>query len=189
MPMNQWFYHAGLFFALFILPCNGTRLAEKDDESCSTYEKSFVYVNKYNPTILDLHGIVSADQARLKCLEFIELAVLKRNESVTVITGRGNHINRGGQRGTLFKLLPSWLDDCKIESYIDFFEPVDNDGAYNIFLKIAPHTQTSLREKRNMLREGQSLEEKTINQHKKFCRAQKREKHKRSQKANLKKFY
>jgi hypothetical protein len=111
-----------------------SELQEKSAE-ISPYTVHFIYVDPKNPRVLDLHGVASAPVAEKKVDEFIRAAKSKRKESVKVITGKGNHVGRGGKRGVLFKAFPRWMaDDASIKNY----KVSKEGGGYVITLRPSP---------------------------------------------------
>lgn len=95
------------------------------------YKIRRIYLNTKNPFFLDLHGIASAKAAENKVLQFIRIAKSKKKKQVTVITGKGNHVNEKGNRGVLFKALPKWIDRNK---NIKDFNVREDGGSYMIYL-------------------------------------------------------
>ncbi len=84
---------------------------------------------------LDLHG-KSLNEAKQYVRDLINKAKIENICFLKIITGRGNHINRDGTRGLIFKMLPSWLGSDDIWPFI---ESVDqNIGSYQITLKFIP---------------------------------------------------
>jgi hypothetical protein len=101
----------------------------------SPYTVRFIYVDPKNPRVLDLHGVASASVAQKKVEEFIRAAKSKRKERVKIITGKGNHVGRGGKRGVLFKAFPRWIaDDASIKNY----KVSKEGGGYVVTLRPSP---------------------------------------------------
>jgi TPR repeat protein len=75
---------------------------------------------------IDLHGL-SEEKARNTVLAQIKSASEKRWDRVRFITGRGNHVNAKGTRGTLYKNFQEWLKqienaDFSVEQFDGFYE-------------------------------------------------------------------
>lgn len=80
----------------------------------------------------DLHGMSENQAAGL-----VERVIRETSASISVrirfVTGRGNHVNSKGQRGTLFTQFPEWL---KQTPYADRIEKVSTfDGHYEVSIK------------------------------------------------------
>lgn len=80
----------------------------------------------------DLHGLSEAQAEAL-----VERAIRETHSSDTsylrFITGRGNHLNSKGQRGTLFSNFPNWVQSSSFADKID--RVVALDGHYEVFVK------------------------------------------------------
>ncbi len=80
----------------------------------------------------DLHDMSESQAATL-----VERVIRETSAAVTVrarfVTGRGNHINSKGLRGTLFTQFPEWL---RKTPYADRIEKVETfDGHYEVYIK------------------------------------------------------
>jgi TPR repeat protein len=74
----------------------------------------------------DLHHL-SEEKASATVLAQIKAGVEKRWDRIRFITGRGNHVNAKGKRGTLYKNFRSWLQQVKsdgmtVEKFDGFYE-------------------------------------------------------------------
>jgi DNA-nicking Smr family endonuclease len=101
-------------------------------DKSSPYKIRSVKIDNRNPKVLDLHGVATAALAEKKVTEFINAAKSCRKKKITVITGKGNHLNYRGQRGTLFKAFPTWLADNPL---IKGYTVAVNGGSYIVPLK------------------------------------------------------
>lgn len=101
-----------------------------------TIEEKNVDLGFHGSLRVDLHGQSESD-ARNTVIRLIQQAQLMEEDgkpiSIHFISGRGNHINRKGNRGIIFKKLPTWLQDEKIAHLID--KHYQTTGAYEVFLK------------------------------------------------------
>lgn len=80
----------------------------------------------------DLHGL-SEDQAAMLVGRVIRETGASATVRLRFVTGRGNHVNSKGLRGTLFNAFPEWL---KSSPYADRIEKIDTyDGHYEVFIK------------------------------------------------------
>lgn len=79
-------------------------------------------------TLLDLHGLSEAD-AKETTIKHLRLA--SANSRHRIVTGRGNHVNAKGKRGTLYNRFPSWVSE--IDDRIETVE--QHDGYYEVTIK------------------------------------------------------
>lgn len=94
-----------------------------NDYECSGRSSNYV--------MLDLHGL-SPESAKIWVNHQIALAQEKNITEFRFVTGRGNHENSQGKRGTLYKEFSSWItpeNQSKIASIIA------RDGYYEIYMK------------------------------------------------------
>ena len=77
---------------------------------------------------LDLHGY-SEEQAKERVLQALHRVDPERG-SLRIVTGRGNHLNAQGERGTLYQRLPEWLASTEAANKI--YAVQKNDGFYDI---------------------------------------------------------
>jgi TPR repeat protein len=86
---------------------------------------------------IDLHGL-SVEKARATVITQIKLAPEKRWDKIRFITGRGNHVNAKGNRGTIYKSFQEWLQvvnnaPLTVEQFDGFYEIsfVNENTIYN----------------------------------------------------------
>jgi len=79
----------------------------------------------------DLHGC-SFKEARRQVIDLIK-TTYQNLTYIHFITGRGNHINKNGQRGVIFEAFPTWLEEESISPLILRVE--EAIGAYNVYFK------------------------------------------------------
>ncbi len=83
---------------------------------------------------LDLHGY-RVPEAREAVKKLFKEAQENNTTKLTIVTGRGSHLNSNGTRAVLLHALPKWLKLPEIQSAI---EKVERDmGGYEIILKNA----------------------------------------------------
>ena len=75
---------------------------------------------------IDLHGS-SVEKARTTVLAKIKEAPEKKWDKIRFITGRGNHVNALGQRGTIYKKFEEWLQESnhaikKVDKFDGYYE-------------------------------------------------------------------
>lgn len=90
-----------------------------------------------NSCRVDLHG-QSEEEAKSFVISIIQQLQSTGDQipaSIHFITGRGKHINSKGNRGTLFKNFPLWLQDKKVSHLVRHCQ--ETIGAYEVFLKSA----------------------------------------------------
>lgn len=107
-------------------------------EEGSFYKIRRIYINTKNPRYLDLHGISSAKEAKNKILNFTRIAKSRKKKQVIVITGKGNHPSKQGDRGVLFKAFPKWARENK---NIASFQARENGGSYTLSLTSPSRTR------------------------------------------------
>lgn len=88
---------------------------------------------------IDLHGGLSVDQAKTCVIARVKECFRTSCYDIQIITGRGAHTNKSGERGILFNSLPDWLEDPEIKPFIKESQP--REGGYIIKLH---HEQPSL---------------------------------------------
>lgn len=94
--------------------------------------------------ILNLHGKClpsgqyegrSVKQAGLETQTFILQAYEMFQEDVTVLTGRGNHVNATGQRGVLKEAFRDWMEVEPFPSIVKSYCLWGGDGGYKVTFK------------------------------------------------------
>lgn len=110
-------------------------------------EADYLYLCLDNESrkILDLHGKKhqttgryegrNAHQGREETVNFIVQAYEDFQEEVTILTGRGNHINSNGQKGVLnaaFK--EKWMKEARLVPILKKCFPVTGGGGYKVKL-------------------------------------------------------
>lgn len=83
-------------------------------------------------SIVDLHGL-SVEQAKYRFNNCLAMAMRDGVSKVRLVTGRGNHLNSRGERGTIYNQLLAWLETTPYRHGIE--KCVKNDGYYEITLK------------------------------------------------------
>lgn len=81
--------------------------------------------------MVDLHGS-SVNDASETVKHYINTADHSHTQNIRFVTGRGNHINSRGMRGTLYKEFPNWITDENLQSKIS--EVKQENGFYEISL-------------------------------------------------------
>lgn len=94
-----------------------------NDYECSGRSSNYV--------MLDLHGL-SPESAKIWVNHQIALAQEKNITEFRFVTGRGNHENSRGKRGTLYKEFSSWITP---ENRSKIASIVARDGYYEIYMK------------------------------------------------------
>lgn len=87
--------------------------------------------NLHLHSMVDLHGL-SPDKAGRSVNWHLSVADQAGTDTVRFVTGRGNHVNSKGERGTLFREFPNWFSEenrKKISSIKKY------DGYYEIKIK------------------------------------------------------
>ncbi|MCE3237198.1 MAG: hypothetical protein K0R24_179 [Gammaproteobacteria bacterium] len=69
----------------------------------------------------DLHGL-SVEQAKLRVKKAVMESVKNGCRTCRIITGRGNHVNARGERGTIFNACESWLESDELKPFIENYE-------------------------------------------------------------------
>lgn len=84
---------------------------------------------------VDLHGKseVDAKNCVISVIKSVQAMIEGKPAAIHFIPGKGNHVNRKGHRGTLFKNFSSWLEDEQIRRFIVSYH--QTDGAYEVFIK------------------------------------------------------
>ena len=86
-------------------------------------------IHSNNSKIFDLHG-KSLKEAKLYVNKIINEASTQKTPFIRIITGKGNHPNKDGSRGLIYKRLPTWLNELQLQSLINSVE--QKDGSYLI---------------------------------------------------------
>jgi TPR repeat protein len=89
--------------------------------------------------MLDLHGL-SVDRAKTKVLAHIKTAASVDITQINFITGRGNHVNAQGKRGTLYTSFEEWIKE--VDENITHVEK--RDGFYEVKIKNSTIHQSPL---------------------------------------------
>lgn len=84
---------------------------------------------------IDLHGqsVSNAKETVIKAIQQMQSMGEEKPISIHFISGRGKHISNKGNRGAIFKKLPTWLQDEKVANLIANHN--QTTGAYEVFLK------------------------------------------------------
>ena len=80
--------------------------------------------------MIDLHGL-SPEQSRLVVSREINQQ-LPQFSKLRFVTGRGNHINRKGKKGILFRKFPNWLPEDAVSKDLSVKK---FDGFYEVSMK------------------------------------------------------
>ena len=80
---------------------------------------------------LDLHGF-SEEKAKTAVIDAIR-EVNPEQSTLRIVTGRGNHINKRGERGALFQKLPNWLSESDVQGKV--IDIQKRDGYYDLSFK------------------------------------------------------
>lgn len=83
-------------------------------------------------TMTDLHGY-SEKEAMKTVIATIKTAPTLGVSKLRFVTGRGNHINSKGERGTLYKNFKNWLTDLQTNASVEKVE--QHDGFYEVEIK------------------------------------------------------
>src|SRR5579871_366843 len=80
----------------------------------------------HQTTMIDLHGL-SVAQAQSHVTHHINQASISGYDKIRFVTGRGNHINARGERGTLYNNFKDWIKAVRgnienIEQYDGYYE-------------------------------------------------------------------
>ncbi len=120
-----------------------TRGVVSDSRSGSIY----ICLDNIHRKTLDLHGKKlpssgeyegrSVKEAGDETRDFIIQAYETFQDDVTVLTGRGNHVNTNGRRGALKEAFrKEWMKDNLLGSIIKNYFPLEGEGGYKIiFIK------------------------------------------------------
>jgi TPR repeat protein len=101
-------------------------------------------MNDRQHTMIDLHNL-SEKAAKAAVVQAIREACAKHIGRIRFVTGRGNHVNSQGERGTLFKAFPEWIKEF---DYVDLVEIEPEEGHYVVFIqpsKISNFAQDKLK--------------------------------------------
>ena len=110
-----------------------------DSQSDSLY----ICLDNAHRKILDLHGTKhlttgeyegrSVKEAGQETQNFIIQAYETFKEDVTVLTGRGNHVNANGTKGALKEAFKNdWMKDSFLSSIIKNHFPLEGEGGYKV---------------------------------------------------------
>jgi len=81
--------------------------------------------------MVDLHGL-SPDRSKELVNWHLQTAQETNTKSIRFVTGRGNHINQRGERGTLYRNFLNWLT----EEHLNIIKSVNKgDGFYDVNIK------------------------------------------------------
>lgn len=86
----------------------------------------------HQTVMVDLHG-KSAERAQELVTHHVGQAHVRGWNKIRFVTGRGNHVNARGERGTLYKSFKDWLGNLqdkivKIDQYDGYYEVDIKDG-------------------------------------------------------------
>jgi hypothetical protein len=86
----------------------------------------------HQTVMVDLHGM-SAESAQELVAHHVGQAHVRGWNKIRFVTGRGNHVNARGERGTLYKSFKDWLGNLqdkvvKIDQYDGYYEVDIKDG-------------------------------------------------------------
>ena len=74
-------------------------------------------------------------QGRKEVYDFIIKAYENFQDEVTVLTGRGKHINSNGQKGVLYAAFKKeWMKEKDLSPIIKMFFPIEGNGGYKVVL-------------------------------------------------------
>lgn len=98
----------------------------------------------YAPQIMmiDLHGL-SEEEAKRKVVKYLSQADFHQ-KIFRIVTGRGNHSNNRGEKGTLYKKLPSWISSSELKDKIETVTP--ENGYYTVILKSEETLESTYRQ-------------------------------------------
>lgn len=82
--------------------------------------------------MIDLHGL-SIEKAKRVVIHELVTASQLNQQKIRFVTGRGNHVNSRGQRGTLYRYFPQWIEEANLSQRIEKTEKFD--GFYEIHFK------------------------------------------------------
>lgn len=82
--------------------------------------------------MIDLHGF-SEQRSKEIVLYWMSHARRYHLNKIRFVTGRGNHVNSRGERGTLYKNFYGWIEDSSHKEIIDSCEK--HDGYFEVHLK------------------------------------------------------
>lgn len=105
----------------------------------------YLCLNNRNRKLLDLHGKLlpsgqyegrSVKVAGQETKEFMMQAYETFKDEVTVLTGRGKHVNANKTKGVLKEAFTDWMQDEQLLPLIKTYIPLEGNGAYKaIFVK------------------------------------------------------
>ena len=81
--------------------------------------------------MVDLHGL-SPEQAKSSVNRYLSLAVESNITEFRFVTGRGNHINSQGKRGTLYQEFSTWIAEENLSKIAIIHK---GDGYYEVHMK------------------------------------------------------
>lgn len=86
----------------------------------------------HQTAMIDLHGM-SVERAQDLVTHHVAQASTRGWSKIRFVTGKGNHINARGERGTLYKSFKDWLNNlqdkiAKIDQYDGYYEVDIKDG-------------------------------------------------------------
>ena len=98
-----------------------------------------------NVRMVDLHG-ASPEHAQRRVNRYLREAEQANTYQFRFVTGRGNHVNSRGERGTLFRDFPNWFSEENLEKIESMKK---GNGYYEIDIKRpqAPNSFNSMIEK------------------------------------------
>jgi len=104
----------------------------------------YLFLDNSHRKILDLHGKQlpsgkyegrSEKTAEQETPDFIMQAYETFKNEVTVLTGRGNHINANGQKGVLKEAFEKWMGTDLFSAIIKNYSALEGDGGYKVKFK------------------------------------------------------
>lgn len=101
-----------------------------------------------NYTLVDLHG-QSHEQAKKTVIRHLIQANSQHISRLRIVTGRGNHKNKSGQRGLLYKSFQGWIEEADLGHIIESM--TRHDGYYEICLKPTSVDTPTMEEFKNAL--------------------------------------
>jgi hypothetical protein len=95
-------------------------------------------ISKEQHSMVDLHGL-STSHAFNEVIKNIHYAPGRNISRIRFVTGRGNHINKTGEQGLLYKQFENWLKT--VEGKIH--RTTKHNGFYEVFLKSGQENEIS----------------------------------------------
>ncbi len=94
--------------------------------TAASLSSPFSLLDPHKTLMIDLHGF-SPEQAQQQVTKYVKEAPSSGWNKIRFVTGRGNHVNASGDRGTLYKSFKDWLLDvqgniAKIDQYDGYYE-------------------------------------------------------------------